>query len=62
MKLDNNDKIVGVKICQDDQDIILSTKIGKCIRFAAKQLRVIKERSSKVIKVIELARYDQIIS
>jgi DNA gyrase subunit A len=25
MKLDNNDKIVGVKICQDDQDVILST-------------------------------------
>ena len=23
MKLDNNDKIVGVKICKDDQDVIL---------------------------------------
>ena len=23
MKLDNNDNIVGVKICQDDQDITL---------------------------------------
>ena len=33
MKLDNNDKIVGVKICKDHQDIILSTKLGKCIRF-----------------------------
>ena len=33
MKLDNNDKIVGVKICKDDQDIILSTKMGKCITF-----------------------------
>jgi len=31
MKLDSNDKIVGVKICNDDQDIILSTKFGKCI-------------------------------
>ena len=28
MKLDNNDKIVGVKICKEDQDIILSTKFG----------------------------------
>ena len=36
MKLDNNDKIVGVKICQDDQDVILSTKFGKCIRFEQK--------------------------
>ena len=36
MKLDNDDKIVGVKICIDDQDIILRTKLGKCIRFESK--------------------------
>ena len=62
MKLDNNDSIVGVKICQDDQDIILSTKFGKCIRFEAKKLRVFKGRSSKGIKGIELAPNDQIVS
>jgi len=62
MKLDNNDKIVGVKICQNDQDIILSTKFGKCIRFEAKKLRVFKGRSSKGIKGIELAPNDQIVS
>ena len=62
MKLDNNDKIVGVKICQDNQDIILSTKFGKCIRFEAKKLRVFKGRSSKGIKGIELSKDDQIVS
>ncbi len=62
MKLDNNDKIVGVKICKDDQDIILSTKFGKCIRFESKKLRVFKGRSSKGIKGIELAPKDQIVS
>ena len=62
MKLENNDKIVGVKICQDDQDVILSTKLGKCIRFEAKKLRVFKGRSSKGIKGIELAPNDQIVS
>ncbi len=62
MKLDNNDKIVGVKICKDDQDVILSTKFGKCIRFEAKKLRVFKGRSSKGIKGIELATNDQIVS
>ena len=55
MKLDNNDKIVGVKICKDDQDIILSTKFGKCIRFESKKLRVFKGRSSKGIKGIDLS-------
>ena len=62
MKLDNNDKIVGVKICKDDQDIILSTKNGKCIRFESKKLRVFKGRSSKGIKGIILAPNDQIVS
>ncbi len=62
MKLDNNDKIVGVKICQDDQDIILSTKYGKCIRFESRKLRVFKGRSSKGIKGIELSQNDEIVS
>ncbi len=62
MKLDNNDKIVGVKICKEDQDIILSTKFGKCIRFESKKLRVFKGRSSKGIKGIVLSPNDQIVS
>ena len=62
MKLDNNDKIVGVKICKDDQDIILSTKMGKCIRFESKKLRIFKGRSSKGIKGIVLGPNDQIVS
>ncbi len=62
MKLDNDDKIVGVKICLDNQDVILSTKLGKCIRFESKKLRIFKGRSSKGIKGIELATNDEIVS
>jgi len=62
MKLDNDDKIIGVKICKDDQDIILNTKLGKCIRFESKKLRVFKGRSSKGIRGINLAEKDNIVS
>ncbi len=62
MKLDTNDRIIGVKICKDDQDIILSTKFGKCIRFESKKLRIFKGRSSKGIKGLELASNDEIVS
>ena len=62
MKLDNDDKIIGVKICKDDQDIILNTKFGKCIRFESKKLRVFKGRSSKGIRGINLAEKDNIVS
>ncbi|MDA9071674.1 hypothetical protein N9K29_03220 [Candidatus Pelagibacter sp.] len=62
MKLETNDKIVGVEICKDDQDIMLSTKNGKCIRFESKKLRVFKGRSSKGIKGMDLATTDEIVS
>ena len=62
MKLDTNDKIVGVEICNEDQDIMLSTKNGKCIRFESKKLRIFKGRSSKGIKGINLGTNDEIVS
>ena len=62
MKLDEDDKIIGVKICREDQDIILSTKLGKCIRFMSKKLRIFKGRSSKGIKGIQLGTDDKVIS
>jgi len=62
MKLDGDDTIIGVKICRDDQDVILSTKLGKCIRFMSKKLRIFKGRSSKGIKGIELGSDDKVIS
>jgi DNA gyrase subunit A len=62
MKLDNDDKIIGVKICKDDQDIILNTNFGKCIRFESRKLRVFKGRSSKGIRGINLSEKDQIVS
>ena len=60
--LDQDDKIIGVKICKDDQDILLSTQFGKCIRFKSKKLRLFKGRSSKGIKGIVLSPNDQIVS
>ena len=62
MKLDQDDKIIGVKICKDDQDILLSTQFGKCIRFKSKKLRQFKGRSSKGIKGIQLKDADKVIS
>ena len=62
MKLDTDDKIMGVKICREDQDLILSTQLGKCIRFKSKKLRIFKGRSSKGIKGIELSNDDKVIS
>ena len=62
IKLDQDDKIAGVEICRNDQDIILSTKSGKSIRFESSKLRVFKGRSSKGIRGINLTQNDKIVS
>ena len=62
MKLDQDDKIIGVKICKDEEDILLSTQFGKCIRFKSKKLRLFKGRSSKGIKGVQLSDKDKVIS
>ena len=62
MKLDPDDKIIGVKICREDQDIILSSLNGKSIRFNVEKIRLFKGRSSKGIRGINLKDKDIIVS
>ncbi len=62
MKLDENDKIIGVEKSKEDQDVILGTKFGKCIRFMSKKLRLFKGRSSKGIRGINLPENDSVMS
>ena len=62
MKLNDSNKIVGVKICNDNDDILLSTKEGKCIRTPVSKLRTTKSRSSMGVRGIKLAKNDSIIS
>jgi len=62
MKLNDSNKIVGVKICSDNDDVLLSTKDGKCIRTPVSKLRTTKSRNSIGVKGIKLAKNDSIIS
>ncbi|MEJ0061647.1 MAG: DNA gyrase subunit A [Alphaproteobacteria bacterium] len=63
MKLDEpGDKLIAVKTCDGVDDILLSTKFGKCIRFAVDDLRVFTGRNSVGVRGIRLAEGDEIIS
>ena len=62
MKLDENDRIIGVEKCKENQDIVLGTRFGKCIRFMSKKLRLFKGRSSKGIRGINLPENDSVMS
>ena len=62
MKLEDGDMIAGVEICTDADDIMLTTKLGQCIRFAVADLRVFQSRGSTGVRGIKLASEDHVIS
>ncbi|HEY1961164.1 MAG TPA: DNA gyrase subunit A, partial [Rhizomicrobium sp.] len=62
MKLDEADGIVGVQICTDLDDVLLTTRGGKCIRFALADLRVFASRASTGVRGIKLASGDEVVS
>ena len=63
MKLDEGDSIIGVGLCNAAQnDILLTTALGRCIRFATEEVRVFAGRESTGVRGIRLAETDTVIS
>lgn len=62
MKLAQGDRLVGVGTCNDQNDVLLSTRQGKCIRFEVGAVRVFTGRSSVGVRGIKLAKDDEVIS
>ncbi len=63
MKLDEGDSIIGVGLCNAAQnDILLTTALGRCIRFATEEVRVFAGRDSTGVRGIRLADGDTVIS
>jgi DNA gyrase subunit A len=62
MKLSEGDGIVGVQLCTVNDDVLLTTRAGKCIRFAVTDIRVFKGRESTGVRGIKLAQGDEVVS
>ncbi|WP_229428816.1 DNA gyrase subunit A [Microvirga pudoricolor] len=62
MKIDAGESIVDVQICSENDDVLLTTAKGQCIRFAVPEVRVFKGRDSMGVRGINLAEGDDIIS
>ena len=62
MKLEEGQKLVGVAICDDNSDVLLSSKNGKCIRFPLEVLRVFQSRNSTGVRGIKLDNGNEVIS
>jgi DNA gyrase subunit A len=62
MKLDEGEAIVDVQTCSDQDDVLLTTMQGQCIRFAVGDVRVFKGRDSMGVRGIALGEGDGVIS
>jgi DNA gyrase subunit A len=67
MKLAADDGIIGVATCTDQDDFLLTTRLGKCIRFPVSDVRVFKGRDSTGVRGIKLVNFgkeggDEIVS
>jgi len=62
MKLEEGEKLVSVKICRHDEDILLATRDGKAIRFSVEDIRVFSGRTSTGVRGIKLNGKDEVIS
>ncbi|HEX9570198.1 MAG TPA: DNA gyrase subunit A, partial [Rhodospirillales bacterium] len=62
MKLKDGDRLVRVRTCNEDDDILLSSRGGKCIRFPVTAVRVFSGRTSAGVRGMRLAKKDEVIS
>jgi DNA gyrase subunit A len=62
MKLDEGDHIVGVDLCTEQDNVLLTTAQGQCIRFEVNDIRVFQGRNSVGVRGIKLDDGDKVIS
>ncbi len=63
MKLEEEgDEILSVETCTENDDVLLTTALGQCIRFSVDDVRVFAGRNSIGVRGITLAGGDRIIS
>ena len=62
IKLDPSDQLIGIKLANKDDDILLSSKNGKCLRFPLEKLRLFSGLNSSGVKGIKLEKNNYVIS
>jgi len=59
---DADDSLIGVFSCTEQDDIMLSSYAGKCVRFPVSDVRTFQSRSSTGVRGMKLAEGDRVIS
>lgn len=59
---DPTDRLIGVSLLTEEDDVLLATRFGKAIRFQATDVREFQSRTSMGVRGIRLAPGDEVIS
>jgi DNA gyrase subunit A len=59
---DPNDRLIGVSLLTEEDDVLLATRNGKAIRFKSTDVREFQSRDSQGVRGVRLAAGDQVIS
>ena len=62
MKLPEGVRLINARIASEDDDVMLTTRMGKAIRFRTTDVRVFKGRDSTGVRGIRLASGDEVVS
>ncbi|MDV7145102.1 DNA gyrase subunit A [Tropicimonas sp. TH_r6] len=65
MKFEGEDaetRLINARICSEDDDVMLVTKLGRAIRFRSTDVRVFNSRASLGVRGIRLASGDEVVS
>ena len=62
MKLPEGTRLIAARICSEGDDVMLTTKGGRAIRFPVPDVRVFKGRDSTGVRGIRLAQGDEVVS
>ncbi len=62
IRMDDDDKLVAVRTCSEQDHVLLAAKSGKCIRFPVDDVRVFKSRTSDGVRGMRLAEKDEVVS
>ena len=62
IKLDSSDELIGIKLANNEDDILLSSRNGKCLRFPLEKLRLFSGLNSSGVRGIKLEKNNFVIS
>lgn len=63
MKLEESgERLIAVQMCREDQDVLLTTRFGRAIRFDVKDVRQFSSRTSTGVRGIRLQKKDEVVA